>query len=140
SILNFKLTSSHLASFRPQSRERNEGPLLNRLGAVPQSPYPLAFACSLVYVLGVTENAKSKKPRTDDSAEPIARVEDLGRPAKPVPEETRHWFKSLEYVVESILSQHGSEQARFFVDHLQERLRQAGIKVPTTTTTPYLNT
>ena len=67
-------------------------------------------------------------------------MEDLGVPSTPNAEETRVWFKSLEYVVESILRQQGSEQAHFFVDSLTERLRQAGIKAPTTTTTAYLNT
>ena len=66
-------------------------------------------------------------------------MEDLGVPSIPNAEETRVWFKSLEYVVESILRQQGSEQAHFFMDSLTERLRQAGIKAPTTTTTPYLN-
>ena len=88
----------------------------------------------------VTDKQKSKKPETVAPAAPMAHPEDLGRPSQPAAEETRLWFKSLEYVVESILSQHGSEQARFFIDHLNERLRQAGIKVPTTTNTAYLNT
>src|SRR5437867_2488909 len=88
----------------------------------------------------VSENIRSKKRDADSPAGPVASLEDLGRDSQPAPEETRQWFKSLEYVVGSILSQHGSAQARFFVNRLTERLRQAGIQVPTTTTTPYLNT
>jgi len=34
----------------------------------------------------------------------------------------------------------GAEQAPYFVDNLIDRLREAGIKLPPTTTTPYLNT
>src|SRR5262245_32812104 len=67
-------------------------------------------------------------------------MEDLAVASTPNAEETRVWFKSLEYVVESILRQKGSEQAHFFMESLTERLRQAGIKAPTTTTTPYVNT
>jgi pyruvate dehydrogenase E1 component len=88
----------------------------------------------------VTQKVKSTKTATDDSATAIATMVDLGRSSKSAAQETRLWFKSLEYVVESILSQQGSDQARFFVDNLTERLRQAGIEVPTTTTTPYVNT
>jgi pyruvate dehydrogenase E1 component len=88
----------------------------------------------------VTEKVKSMKQTTEISPTVFGDVKDLGRESVPAEQETRLWFKSLEYVVESILSQQGSEQARFFVDNLTDRLRQAGIKVPTTTTTPYLNT
>ena len=88
----------------------------------------------------MTEKARSKAQDTKAAGETIQRLEDLGVPSTPNAEETRVWFKSLEYVVESILRQQGSEQAHFFVDSLTERLRQAGIKAPTTTTTAYLNT
>jgi pyruvate dehydrogenase E1 component len=88
----------------------------------------------------VTEKVKSMKHPTELSPTIFGEVKDLGRESQPAEQETRLWFKSLEYVVESILSQQGSGQARFFVDNLTDRLRQAGIKVPTTTTTPYLNT
>jgi pyruvate dehydrogenase E1 component len=86
------------------------------------------------------KNNRVKTAESENETTPITRVEELGRAAKPNTEETRNWFKSLEYVVESILWQQGSEQAHFFLDSLSERLRQAGIKAPTTTTTPYVNT
>jgi pyruvate dehydrogenase E1 component len=54
--------------------------------------------------------------------------------------ETRKWFKSLEFVLEYVLKTQGSEEAPFFVDNLIDRLREAGIRVPPTTLTPYLNT
>ncbi|PYJ03189.1 MAG: pyruvate dehydrogenase (acetyl-transferring), homodimeric type, partial [Verrucomicrobia bacterium] len=88
----------------------------------------------------MTDKAKLKKQEADALAAPVERAEDLGRASGPATQETRLWLKSLEYVVESILSQQGSDQARFFVDRLHERLRQAGIQVPTPTTTPYVNT
>jgi len=61
-------------------------------------------------------------------------------PAKADTEETRQWFKSLEFVVENILRQQGSEHAGFFVESLADRLREAGIKVAGPTTTAYVNT
>ena len=82
----------------------------------------------------VTDKVKSKKSEMDIVAA------SLGADVKPSAEETRRWFKSLEFVVESILHQQGSGQAAFFLESLTERLRDAGIKVPTSTTTPYLNT
>ena len=60
--------------------------------------------------------------------------------AKPGGEETRKWFKSLEFVVESILRNQSPAHAAFFIESLTERLRDAGITVPSTVTTPYVNT
>ncbi len=54
--------------------------------------------------------------------------------------ESRKWFDALEYVLEYALKDQSSEQASFFVDNLMDRLREAGIKVPHTTNTPYVNT
>lgn len=54
--------------------------------------------------------------------------------------DARKWFEALEFVVESILKSQGSEQAAYFLDNLVDRLRESGIRVPYTTTTPYLNT
>jgi pyruvate dehydrogenase E1 component len=58
---------------------------------------------------------------------------------KPGGEETRKWFKSLEFVVESILKNQSPAHAAFFLESLTERLRGAGITVPGPTTTPYVN-
>jgi len=54
--------------------------------------------------------------------------------------EARKWFESLEYVLEYVLKKQGSDQAPFLLDNLVERLREAGVDVSPTTTTPYLNT
>src|SRR3954452_7590129 len=55
-------------------------------------------------------------------------------------DDTRKWLDSLEFVIEYALRNQGSGQAPYFVDNLIDRLRQAGIKVPPTTNTPYVNT
>jgi pyruvate dehydrogenase E1 component len=63
----------------------------------------------------------------------------LTRP-KGLDSDTRQWFASLENVLEHILKHEGSNQASLFVDNLVERLREAGLTIPATVTTPYLNT
>src|SRR5260370_36196338 len=45
----------------------------------------------------------------------------------------------MEVVVDSVLKNEGSEQALWLVGSLVDRLRDAGVKAPLTTTTPYLN-
>jgi pyruvate dehydrogenase E1 component len=55
-------------------------------------------------------------------------------------EETRRWFQSLEFVLEHILKQEGSNHAAVFLDNLVERLQKAGIQVPPPVRTPYVNT
>jgi pyruvate dehydrogenase E1 component len=52
----------------------------------------------------------------------------------------RRWLESLEFVVEQALKSQESDQAPFFLDHLVDRLRAAGIKVPSPVSTPYVNT
>ena len=53
----------------------------------------------------------------------------------------RHkWVASLEYILEYILKNDGSEQAGYLLDELAERLRESGLKVPDRVSTPYLNT
>ncbi|HYV32567.1 MAG TPA: hypothetical protein VEO53_15860, partial [Candidatus Binatia bacterium] len=76
---------------------------------MPDKPYQLAFEDALVYGLWVTDKAKLKKQEADALAAPVERAEDLGRASGPATQETRLWLKSLEYVVESILSQQGSD-------------------------------
>jgi pyruvate dehydrogenase E1 component len=88
----------------------------------------------------VTDKAKLRKPETEIPPAAAEKLDALAAGSKPGAEETRRWFKSLEFVVESILRQQGSEQASFFVESLTERLRQAGIKVPSPTASPYVNT
>ncbi|MSU20550.1 MAG: pyruvate dehydrogenase (acetyl-transferring), homodimeric type [Pedosphaera sp.] len=55
-------------------------------------------------------------------------------------EGTQKWFESLEFVLEYILRNQGSERTSFFVDRLLGRLRELGIKVPPAVSTPYVNT
>src|SRR5262245_5045541 len=62
------------------------------------------------------------------------------RPAKPAGAGTRKWFDALEFVVEHMLSNQTPAHAAFFVESLTRRLREAGIQVPATVTTPYVNT
>ena len=84
-------------------------------------------------VSGVIDKVKLKK---NDASFPPARP---GRPSLK-DDETRQWFASMEGVIEYALKHQEADRASYFVDSLVERLRDAGIKVPTTTTTPYVNT
>ncbi|PYM11076.1 MAG: pyruvate dehydrogenase (acetyl-transferring), homodimeric type, partial [Verrucomicrobia bacterium] len=52
----------------------------------------------------------------------------------------RKWLESLEHVLEHALKTQGPDQTPFFVDSLMDRLRTAGLRVPTTVSTPYVNT
>ncbi|HVO93358.1 MAG TPA: pyruvate dehydrogenase (acetyl-transferring), homodimeric type, partial [Terriglobales bacterium] len=53
----------------------------------------------------------------------------------------RHkWIASLEYILEYILKNEESEQAPRLLEELTERLRESGLKVPHTVSTPYINT
>ena len=52
------------------------------------------------------------------------------------PSETREWVESLDAVVEH----HGRERARFLMLKVLERAREAGVGVPSLTSTDYINT
>jgi pyruvate dehydrogenase E1 component len=52
------------------------------------------------------------------------------------PSETREWVDSLDAVIEH----HGRERARFLMLKVLERAREAGIGVPSLTSTDYINT
>lgn len=54
--------------------------------------------------------------------------------------ESRRWFESLEFVLEYMLKHQETERAPFFLQSLVNRLRQAGLSIPETVSTPYLNT
>jgi pyruvate dehydrogenase E1 component len=54
--------------------------------------------------------------------------------------ERKRWLESLEHVLEHALKSQAHEQTPFFVDSMLDRLRAAGIRVPTTVSTPYINT
>jgi len=83
---------------------------------------------------------KVKSKAAESEPRPIRDIAGLGLSSTPAPGETRKWFKSLEYIVETILKDQSPQQAVFFLNSLTERLRSAGIKVPAAATTPYLNT
>jgi pyruvate dehydrogenase E1 component len=52
------------------------------------------------------------------------------------PIETAEWLESLEYVIES----RGTDRAAFLIQTLGNRARQAGVELPPSTVTPYINT
>jgi pyruvate dehydrogenase E1 component len=57
------------------------------------------------------------------------------------PRNDRHkWIGSLENIFEYILKNEESEQAKFFVAEVMERLRESGLQVPSPVNTPYVNT
>jgi len=78
------------------------------------------------------KNAVARVRQDPEAADPVVSSHDG--------EDTRKWLDSLEFVIEYALRNQGSGQAPYFVDNLIDRLRQAGIKVPPTTNTPYVNT
>ena len=52
------------------------------------------------------------------------------------PEETREWIESLDYALEN----HGPDRVRFLLDILEEWTHKAGVEVPFSANTPYINT
>jgi pyruvate dehydrogenase E1 component len=65
----------------------------------------------------------------------------LSRPAAPPARSTdADWLESLESVLEHLLKTQSRPQASAFVDGLIDRLRRAGLTVPPSTHTPYVNT
>src|SRR6185503_18251827 len=103
-----------------------------------RAPYRWHFDPRSSNIRSVTDKVKSKAAESEPR--PIRDIADLGLAATPAAGETRKWFKSLEYIVETILKDQTPQQAVFFLNSLTERLRSAGIKVPAAATTPYLNT
>jgi pyruvate dehydrogenase E1 component len=88
----------------------------------------------------MTDKVKGQNRDTEMLAAAALAAGSGPRPVKPGGAGTRKWFDALEFVVEYMLKNQSSEHAAFFVENLTERLREAGIKVPATVTTPYLNT
>src|SRR4051812_22164700 len=54
--------------------------------------------------------------------------------------DAQKYFESIEFILEYILKTQDPERAGFFLDNLVDRLQVAGVKVPPTVSTPYLNT
>jgi pyruvate dehydrogenase E1 component len=50
------------------------------------------------------------------------------------------WLDALEFVLESVLKEKDSAAAPFLLNKLATRLRDAGVDVPATVATPYINT
>ncbi len=50
------------------------------------------------------------------------------------------WLDSLEFVLSSVLKDRESEGVPLLLDKLTSRLRESGIKIPSTVSTPYINT
>ncbi len=64
------------------------------------------------------------------------------QPGNPSPRgdvETRNVLEGLEHVLETVLKDK-EERAPLFLDRLTRRLRESGIEIPHTVSTPYLNT
>jgi len=54
--------------------------------------------------------------------------------------ETRQYFESLEFVLQHILRTQNAEQAELFIENLVQQLRDSGINIAPTVSTPYTNT
>jgi pyruvate dehydrogenase E1 component len=54
--------------------------------------------------------------------------------------EDQRWLDSLEFILEYVLKNQGTEHASLVLSKLLKRLREAGIKLPSTVSTPYVNT
>jgi pyruvate dehydrogenase E1 component len=65
---------------------------------------------------------------------------DGNQESKVLRNDKHQWIHSLENIFEYILKNEDSEQAKFLVGELMERLRESGIKIPYTVNTPYINT
>ncbi len=50
------------------------------------------------------------------------------------------WLDSIELVLESVLRDQPAEKLPLLFERLKERLRQAGLRIPVSVNTPYLNT
>ena len=75
------------------------------------------------------------KPTADGST--VNGEQDNGKATK---SDRRKWVASLEYILEYILKNEEPEQAALLVEELSDRLRQSGLKIPLTVSTPYINT
>ncbi len=53
---------------------------------------------------------------------------------------TRQYFESLEYVLQHILSTQNEEQAELFLENLIQQLRDSGVNISPSVSTPYTNT
>ena len=52
------------------------------------------------------------------------------------PDETREWIESLDYALEH----HGPDRVRFLLERLEDWTHSAGVEIPFSANTPYINT
>jgi pyruvate dehydrogenase E1 component len=90
------------------------------------------FCCLLNVVLMKTEN-KSSSP----NAKPAEGEQPNGRGNR---NDRNKWVSSLEHILELILKNEQYGQASLLLDELTDRLRESGVKIPRTVSTPYINT
>src|SRR6185503_4815974 len=67
---------------------------------------------------GVVEKTKTNKKEPNSAVTAAKPNQHRGQPNTRASEETRKWFDSLEFVLEYVLKNQGSDQASFFVDNL----------------------
>ena len=54
--------------------------------------------------------------------------------------DSKHWFESLQVVLQHVLKSQNPEQIPLFLESLTQRLRDSGIELPAPVRTPYVNT
>ncbi len=54
--------------------------------------------------------------------------------------DSKHWFESLQVVLQHVLKNQNPEQIPLFLENLTQRLRDSGIDLPAPVRTPYVNT
>ncbi len=54
--------------------------------------------------------------------------------------DSRKWLESVEFILENVLKDKGAETVPSLLEQLSQRLRESGIKIPFTVSTPYVNT
>ncbi|HEY6229264.1 MAG TPA: pyruvate dehydrogenase (acetyl-transferring), homodimeric type, partial [Verrucomicrobiae bacterium] len=74
------------------------------------------------------------------AAEIARQKREAGRGANGNGQETRQYFESLEFVLKHILRTQNGEQAELFIENLVQQLRDSGINIAPTVSTPYTNT
>src|SRR5262245_46440080 len=84
----------------------------------------------------VDESEGFVAPEGAEEAVPEPSAQQAPPPVDVDPAETEEWLESLRYVLES----KGPERANFLLAKLNETAHQAGVELPFSATTPYVNT
>src|SRR3954463_1995810 len=107
------------------AQKRLAGHAATRRGGFPQwSRTPHLRACRS------SSLALRTPPLSSPRGEPVSKHQD----ADPV--ETREWIDAIESVIDNV----GAERARFLLENLIGRVRKAGVDLPFSANTPYVNT